>query len=59
MSDAALNYPQHLTRQEPYFELLDDFLKTSARYLDVDAPLPGQAMLRDRYPRMVRIEALR
>jgi len=36
MSDAAENYPNQ-TREDRYFEVLEDFLRTSAGYFDVDA----------------------
>jgi hypothetical protein len=32
----------HLSREERFFEVLDAFLGTSAGYLDVVVPMPGQ-----------------
>lgn len=46
MSDAALNFP-HLSREDPYLDALEAFLRTSAGYLDVEAPAPGRGFSGD------------
>ena len=33
-----------LSREERFFEVLDVFLRTSAGYLDVVVPMPGQCV---------------
>ena len=44
MPDAAQNHP-HPSREDRFFEVLDAFLRTSAGYLDVVVPMPGQCVL--------------
>jgi hypothetical protein len=58
MSDAALNSPQ-LTREDRYFKALEEFLRTSAGYLDVDVRMPGQGISRNRHERTVHSDELR
>jgi hypothetical protein len=41
MPHDAPDYP-HTTREERHFEVSETFIKTSARYLDVDQPMPGR-----------------
>jgi hypothetical protein len=43
MPDAAQGSPD-LSREDRFFEALDAFLRTSAGYLDVVVPMPGQCV---------------
>jgi len=58
MSETAVNHP-HQTREDRYFEALEDFLRTSAGYFEIDEVMPGQGMPRDRCDHTVRGDALR
>jgi hypothetical protein len=58
VSDEAVNY-LHLTGADMVIEVRDAFLRTSAGYLDVAEPMPGQGLSRFRYDRTLRIDELR
>jgi hypothetical protein len=58
MSDAAQNQP-HATREDANFEALEAFIRTSAGYLGVDEPLPGQRGARQSHERATHAGCLR
>jgi hypothetical protein len=58
MTTAALNSPQ-LTCEDRYFKVLEEFLRTSAGYLDIDVRTPGQGISRYCHERTVHIDELR
>ena len=57
MSDAAQKPPQRV-REDLYFEALEEFLRTSAGYLEIDGQLSGRRVPRQWYTRASPVEML-
>jgi hypothetical protein len=55
MSDTAQNPPQRV-REDLYFEVLEEFLRTSAGHLEVDPQMPARDVPRQWYARARSVE---